>query len=160
MSCVHFFLFCFSLRYTHKCRWFKDNAVFAISFEGLRAAFTKLPAYQILSSLTENNRPQVYALLRSVLTESHWNSAPRALHALSLHSQLLSEANGSTFHFGPRSPSPTGTQHRSAHSETKNSSYCKQVCIVWFFCFADVLNQCHLVRLIGSSQFEPLTKIF
>ena len=44
----------------------------------------------------QNNRPQT-----------------RALHALSLHSQLLSEANG-----------------RSAHSEIKNSSYCKQVCIV------------------------------
>ena len=50
----------------------------------------------------QNNRPQVYALLRSVLNESHRDSAPRALHALSLHSQLLSEANGSTFHFGPR----------------------------------------------------------
>ena len=35
----------------------------------------------------QNNRPQVYALLRSVLNESHWDSAPRALHALSLHSQ-------------------------------------------------------------------------
>ena len=50
----------------------------------------------------QNNRPQVYALLRSVLNESHRDSAPRALHALSLHSQLLSEANG-----------------RSAHSEIK-----------------------------------------
>ena len=38
----------------------------------------------------QNNRPQVYALLRSVLNESHRDSAPRALHVLSLHSQLLS----------------------------------------------------------------------
>ena len=38
----------------------------------------------------QNNRPQAYALLRSVLNESHRDSAPRALHALSLHSQLLS----------------------------------------------------------------------
>ena len=44
------------------------------------------------------NRPQVYAPLRSVLSESHWDSAPRALHVLSLHSQLLSEANGRSAH--------------------------------------------------------------
>ena len=44
------------------------------------------------------NRPQVYALLRSVLNESHWDSAPRALHVLSLHSQLLSEADGRSSH--------------------------------------------------------------
>ena len=44
------------------------------------------------------NRPQVYALLRSVLNESHWDSAPRTLHVLSLHSQLLSEADGRSAH--------------------------------------------------------------
>ena len=38
----------------------------------------------------QNNRSQVYALLRSVLNESHRDSAPRALHSLSLHSQFLS----------------------------------------------------------------------
>ena len=44
------------------------------------------------------NRPQVYALLRSVLNESHWDSAPRAFHALSLLTQLLSEAYGRSAH--------------------------------------------------------------
>ena len=62
-------------------------------------------------------RPQVYALLRSALNESHWDSAPRALHALSLLTQLLSEAHGSTFYFGPRYTRPAGTQRRSAHDK-------------------------------------------
>ena len=86
------------------------------------------------------NRPQVYALLRSVLNESHRDSAPRALHALSLLSQLLSEANGSTFHFGPRSTSPTGTQRRSAHSEIKKFILSQTSLHSLIFHFADVLN--------------------
>ena len=47
------------------------------------------------------------------------NPQTRALHALSLLTQLLSEAYGSTFHFDPRQTSPTGTQRRSDHNNKK-----------------------------------------
>ena len=52
----------------------------------------------LIIQAVQSNRPQVYALLRSVLNESHWDSAPRTLHVLSLHSQLLPEADGRSAH--------------------------------------------------------------
>ena len=66
----------------------------------------------------EENNTKFAAVFHRVTIQDVQPNRPqtRALHALSLHSQLLSEANG-----------------RSAHYEIKNSSYCKQVCIVWFF---------------------------
>ena len=52
----------------------------------------------LIIQAVQSNRPQVYALLRSVLNEFHWDSAPRTLHVLSLHSQLLPEADGCSAH--------------------------------------------------------------
>ena len=85
--------------FTRILRIFLASSTFGITTMMMLMTFSpflfSLPNVQI-------NRPQVYALLRSVLNESHWDSAPCAFHALSLLTQLLSEAYGSTFHFGPR----------------------------------------------------------
>ena len=62
------------------------------------------PETQLLRALPNESRAMLSLRLKSVTVQNVQNNRPqtRALHALSLHSQLLSEANG-----------------RSAHSEIK-----------------------------------------